>query len=65
MRNNTQRTKAYLATIVCHVLWGFSFMASRTGLNHVPVFQLLSHRFLMCLLILVGIWGVQKTAAKR
>ena len=52
MSEQSQRTKAYLATIICHVLWGFSFMASRTGLDHVPVFQLLSHRFLLAFLVM-------------
>ena len=52
MDQSTQKTKAYLATIVCHVLWGFSFMASRTALNHVPVFLLLSHRFLLAFLVM-------------
>ena len=48
----SQKTKAYLATVICHVLWGFSFMASRTALNHVPVFLLLSHRFLLAFLVM-------------
>lgn len=48
--DNTQRTKAYLATIFGHIFWGFSFMASRTALDHVTVFQLLSHRFLLAFL---------------
>ena len=52
MDQSTQKTKAYLATVVCHVLWGFSFMASRTALNHVPVFLLLSHRFLLAFLVM-------------
>ena len=50
MNNTSRKTRAYLATLGCHVLWGFSFMASRTGLDHVPVFQLLSHRFLLAFL---------------
>ena len=50
MKKSSQLAKALLATIVCHVIWGFSFMASRTGLNYVPVFQLLSHRFLLAFL---------------
>ena len=52
MRNNTQITKALLATVICHVLWGFSFMASRTALNYGTVFQLLSHRFLLAFLLM-------------
>lgn len=50
MDKRTQRTKAYLATVIGHVFWGFSFMASRTALDRVPVFQLLSHRFLLAFL---------------
>ena len=52
MVDRSQKTKAYLATVICHVLWGFSFMASRTALNHVPVFLLLSHRFLLAFLVM-------------
>ena len=50
MKNDPQKLKALLATVVCHVVWGFSFMFSRTALNKVPVFQLLSHRFLLAFL---------------
>ncbi|MBO4873570.1 MAG: DMT family transporter [Lachnospiraceae bacterium] len=49
---DSNQTKALLATILCHVLWGFSFMASRTALNHGTVFQLLSHRFLAAFLLM-------------
>ena len=41
--------KATLASVVCHVLWGFSFLASRTALDAADVFILLSHRFLIAL----------------
>lgn len=41
-----------LADIVCHGCWGFSFLASRTALNTAHVFVLLSHRFLISLLIM-------------
>lgn len=44
--------KGMTACIVCHVLWGFSFMASRVGLDSAPVFVLLSHRFLIALAIM-------------
>ena len=52
--------KAILAAIACHVAWGFSFLASRKGLDAAPVFVLLSHRFglsflTMNLLLLFGI----------
>ena len=52
--------KAILAAIACHVFWGFSFLASRKGLDGAPVFVLLSHRFglsflTMNLLVLLGL----------
>ena len=43
---------ATLASIICHVLWGFSFMASRTALDRASVFVLLSHRFCIAFLAL-------------
>ena len=52
MMRISQKNKALLATLVCHIVWGFSFMASRTGLDYVPVFQLLSHRYLIAFLIM-------------
>ena len=55
--------KAILAAILCHGAWGFSFLASRKGLDAAPVFVLLSHRFglaflTMNLLLLVGVGRV-------
>ena len=55
--------KAILAAIACHVAWGFSFLASRKGLDAAPVFVLLSHRFglaflTMNLLLLLGVGRV-------
>lgn len=52
--------KALLAAIACHAFWGFSFLASRKGLDAAPVFVLLSHRFglsflAMNLLLLLGL----------
>ncbi len=52
--------KAILAAIACHAAWGFSFLASRKGLDTAPVFVLLSHRFglsflVMNLLLLLGV----------
>ena len=52
--------KAILAAIACHVAWGFSFLASRKGLDAAPVFVLLSHWFDMAfltmnLLVLLGV----------
>jgi drug/metabolite transporter (DMT)-like permease len=49
-RNRT--ISAYLATIVAHIFWGFSFMASRTALDTGHVFQVLSHRFLLAFAVL-------------
>lgn len=55
-----QQIKAILAAIACHAAWGFSFLASRKGLDTAPVFVLLSHRFglsflAMNLLVLLGV----------
>ena len=44
--------KGLLASLVCHVCWGLSFLASRTGLNAAPVFVLLSHRFLLSFFVM-------------
>jgi len=43
---------AIMAAIVCHIFWGFSFMAARTALNTAHVFILLSHRFLLAFLVM-------------
>lgn len=40
----SSRTSALLATIICHSIWGFSFMFSSQALGHVPVFLLLSRK---------------------
>ena len=50
MIHDRQKTKALIAAVVSHVFSGFSFMASRTALDHAPVFQLVSHRFLLAFL---------------
>lgn len=55
-----KQIKAILAAVACHVAWGFSFLASRKGLDAAPVFVLLSHRFglsflTMNLLVLLGV----------
>ena len=55
-----KQIKAILAAAACHVAWGFSFLASRKGLDAAPVFVLLSHRFglsflTMNLLVLLGV----------
>jgi drug/metabolite transporter (DMT)-like permease len=55
-----KQIKAILAAAACHVAWGFSFLASRKGLDAAPVFVLLSHRFglsflVMNMLLLLGV----------
>ncbi|MBQ6147050.1 MAG: hypothetical protein IJI82_08460, partial [Clostridia bacterium] len=55
--------KIILAAIVSHGAWGFSFLASRKGLDAAPVFVLLSHRFglsflVMNLLLLFGVYEI-------
>ena len=42
-----QALKVYSAAVICHVFWGFSFMASGYALKIAHVFLLLSHRFLL------------------
>ena len=54
-----KQLKIFLAAIVSHGAWGFSFLASRKGLDAAPVFVLLSHRLglsflVMNLLLLLG-----------
>lgn len=54
-----QKFKVFAAAVICHVFWGFSFMASGYALQRAHVFLLLSHRFLtafavMSLLVLAG-----------
>ena len=44
--------RAMLATIIGHIFWGFSFLASRTALNTAHMFLLLSHRFLLAFLVM-------------
>ena len=44
--------KIILAAIVSHGAWGFSFLASRKGLDAAPVFVLLSHRFGLSFLVM-------------
>lgn len=41
-----QAFKVFAAALICHVFWGFSFMASDYALSVAHVFVLLSHRFL-------------------
>ena len=44
--------KVIAAALVCHVFWGFSFMASGYALKTAHVFLLLSHRFLLAFIIM-------------
>ncbi len=46
----SKQAKIFLAATVCHVFWGFSFLASRTAQDTAPVPVLLSHRFLLAFL---------------
>ena len=66
MDKKTQ-VKALLAAIACHAFWGFSFLASRKGLDAAPVFVLLSHRFLISFLamVLLLLLGVGKVDLRR
>ena len=48
-------SKEIPAALVCYSFWGLSFMASRTALNTAPVFLLLSHRFLLALLVMTAL----------
>jgi len=50
--NRRNEYKVILAAVVCHVFWGFSFMASRTALNTAHIFLLLSHRFVLALAVM-------------
>lgn len=61
-----QAIKAVLATTLCHVLWGFSFMASSRALSAANVFVLLSHRFLIAftLMSLMTLAGFAKLSLK-
>lgn len=62
-----QAFKAYSAAVICHVLWGFSFMASGFALRGTHVFLLLSHRFLLALIVmsLPAVFGLAKLRLKR
>lgn len=65
--DNAHKTRIYavLAAVLCHVFWGFSFLASRTGLNTAPVFVLLSHRFLIAFLSMHLIPGLVRRLQLR
>lgn len=50
MNRKSTQTTAMAATVICHIIWGFSFMFSRMALESASVFQLLSHRFVLAFL---------------
>lgn len=59
--------KVFAAAIVCHIFWGFSFMASDYALDRAHVFLLLSHRFLAAFIImsLLVVFGAAKLRLRR
>lgn len=52
MKRLSETGKAYLADVVCHGAWGFSFLFTRIALDRTEVFTLLSHRFLLAFALL-------------
>ena len=50
--NRTSDRKALLAAFFCNFFWGLSFMASRIAMDTAPVVVLLSHRFLLAVLVM-------------
>ena len=50
-----QTVKVIAAALVCHIFWGFSFMASGYALQTAHVFLLLSHRFLLAFIIMTAL----------
>ena len=68
--NIQSNQKAILAAFFCNFFWGLSFLASRIALNEASVSVLAGAMVLhepltvggavCCVLILVGIYGVQK-----
>ena len=52
MNDRAKSIRSLLAAIVCHALWGLSFVASRTALSTAHMFVLLSHRFLLAFLVM-------------
>lgn len=45
-------TKVIIATVIGHIFWGFSFMASRVALDEAHMFLLLSHRFILAFVVM-------------
>ena len=58
--------KVFSAAIICHVFWGFSFMASGYALKLTHVFLLLSHRFLLAFIVmsLLALFGFAKLSLR-
>ena len=52
MNSDKKQLRAMMATIVCHALWGLSFMASRKALSAAHMLLLLSHRFLISFVVM-------------
>ena len=52
--------KVLLAAIISHVFWGFSFIASRTALDTAHVFLLLSHRFLIAVIVMSAVMLIKR-----
>ncbi|MBR0136149.1 MAG: EamA family transporter [Clostridia bacterium] len=54
--------KVIIAALICHIFWGFSFMASGYALSKAHVFLLLSHRFLLAFIVmsLLALFGFAK-----
>ena len=50
--NRKSDRKALLAAFFCNFFWGLSFMASRIAMDTAPVVVLLSHRFLLAVLVM-------------
>lgn len=59
--------KVFAAAIVCHIFWGFSFMASDYALGTAHAFVLLSHRFLAAFIIMsmLVVFGLAKLRLRR
>lgn len=45
----------FLAAVISHVFWGFSFLGTKSALGVADMYLLLSHRFLIAFLIMNGL----------
>ena len=50
--SSSSAVRVFLAAIICHVFWGFSFLASKQAQSITHIFILLSHRFLIAFIIM-------------